>query len=212
MMNKGYYFKEILPDAVVGGCINIFENAWPNGADTISNLEELCKDPDSGVNWHRATTIANNGSGTISDHRTNFDLGVTQCLGLNNSDALINTHNQMYTLINRTVTSYCQRYGIHEPFWHEPYNMLKYSTGHEYKPHYDGSTKGHRHISCIIYLNDKYEGGELEFPNFNVKLKPQAGMMLVFPSNFAYTHVAKPVTSGTKYALVTWLHDCPEGL
>lgn len=213
MMNKGYYFKEILPDAVVGGCINIYENAWPNYVETIKNIEEVCQDPNSGVHWRRATVIAeDNYTGVISDGRTNFDLGITQSIGINNSDALIDTHNQLYTLINRAATSYSQRYGIHEPFWHESYNLLKYSTGQEYKPHYDGNTAGHRHISCIVYLNDNYEGGELEFPNFNVKIKPQAGMMMIFPANYAYTHVAKPVTNGTKYALVTWLHDCPENL
>lgn len=209
-MNRGYFYKEIQPDAVVGGCINIFENAWPNYKETIKSIEQVCKDPDSGVHWQRATVIAeDNVSGKIDQARTNFDLGITQQLGMNNHEALVDTHNQFFILINRAVNGYCNRHGISEPYWHEPYNLLKYSTGQEYKPHYDGNTVSHRHISCIVYLNDDYEGGELEFPNFNVKVKPEAGMMIVFPSNYAYTHIAKPVTNGTKYALVTWLHDCP---
>lgn len=213
MMNKGYFYKDLEPDAIVGGCINIYENVWTNPLQTIKNIEEVCRDPDSGVSWRRATVIdRDDRSGVVSDARTNFDLGITQYIGINNHDAIVDTHNQFYVLINRAVSTYCKRYGINEPFWHEPYNLLRYSTGQEYKPHYDGSTVGHRHISCIVYLNDDYEGGELEFPNFNVKIKPQTGMMMVFPSNYAYTHIAKPVISGTKYALVTWLHDCPENL
>jgi hypothetical protein len=211
MMNNGYFIKQLVPDAIVGGCINIFENAWSTPQNTIDSIEELCKDAESGIHWNRATTIGDTG-GVISDMRTNFDLGITQFLSVVPHEALVDTHNQMHNLVNSAVTSYCTRYGIQEPFWHEAYNMLKYSTGHEYKPHYDGNTAGNRHISCIVYLNDEYEGGELEFPNFNVKIKPQKGMLVVFPSNFAYTHIAKPVTSGTKYAIVTWLHDCPENL
>ena len=64
-----------------------------------------------------------------------------------------------------------------------------------------------RSVSAICYLNDDYEGGELEFVNFKLKIKPQAGMMILFPSNFAYMHIAHPVTSGTKYAMVTWIRD-----
>ena len=43
--------------------------------------------------------------------------------------------------------------------------------------------------------------------NFDIKIKPQPGMLILFPSNFAYTHIAHPVTSGSKYALVTWIKD-----
>jgi predicted 2-oxoglutarate/Fe(II)-dependent dioxygenase YbiX len=32
-------------------------------------------------------------------------------------------------------------------------------------------------------------------------------MLILFPSNYAYSHIAHPVTSGTKYAMVTWIRD-----
>jgi predicted 2-oxoglutarate/Fe(II)-dependent dioxygenase YbiX len=64
-----------------------------------------------------------------------------------------------------------------------------------------------RCVSALCYLNDDYEGGELEFTNFNVKIKPLPGMLILFPSNYAYRHVAHPIKSGTKYSLVTWIRD-----
>jgi len=118
-------------------------------------------------------------------------------------------HNQMYFLLLATTLPYASRHGIEEQLFHEPYNLLKYRNGQEYKTHYDGSTSMGRALSAICYLNDDYEGGEIEFPEFKVKIKPEAGMLILFPSNFAYKHTAYPVTSGTKYALVTWLHDRP---
>lgn len=33
------------------------------------------------------------------------------------------------------------------------------------------------------YLNDDYEGGLLEFPEYNLSIKPPAGSAIVFPSN-----------------------------
>jgi hypothetical protein len=39
----------------------------------------------------------------------------------------------------------------------------------------------------------------------NIKIKPKAGDLFVFPSNFMYPHRAMPVNSGTKYSIVTML-------
>ena len=70
-----------------------------------------------------------------------------------------------------------------------------------------GSTDVSRQVSCVCYLNDDYQGGELEFPNFKVKIKPEQGMLILFPSSFPYLHIAHPITQGIKYTLVTWLRD-----
>jgi len=206
MINKGIYNPPIEPDAIVGGCICIYENAWKNWKETIETLENECNTPDSGVFWNRATTI---GPGIYQNQRTNLDLGITYCVEAFGNKELINIQNQFCMLINSTASFYVNKFQITESYFHEPYNALKYKENTEYKTHYDGCTSTHRHISCILYLNDDYVGGEIEFPHFNVKIKPQAGMFLMFPSNFAYAHTAKPVLQGTKYAIVTWLHDQP---
>jgi predicted 2-oxoglutarate/Fe(II)-dependent dioxygenase YbiX len=109
------------------------------------------------------------------------------------------------TLLSTSIP-YARKHDIDE-LYHENYNMLKYQTGQEYRAHADGFTDSGRSVSAIIYLNNDYEGGELEFVNFNIKLKPEPGMLILFPSNYAYSHIAHPVKSGTKYALVTWIKD-----
>jgi predicted 2-oxoglutarate/Fe(II)-dependent dioxygenase YbiX len=126
---------------------------------------------------------------------------------LTGNQTLQNIHNQFYTLLLSSSNSYAARYAIDEPFWHEQYHILKYGPGEEYKAHYDGFTGMGRCLSAICYLNDDYEGGEIEFVNFKVKIKPQPGMLIIFPSNYAYRHIAHPIKSGTKYALVTWIKD-----
>ena len=201
---NGFFPGELTPDATVAGCINIFENVWPDPKDTILKVEKECLTPDSGAYWARAETV---GRGPYQDARTNKLLPVSELANVSNNLLLQNIHNQFYTILLAAVDPYAKRYGIEETFYHEGYNLLKYNSGQQYKKHYDGGTKIGRAISAVIYLNENYEGGELEFPNFNVKIKPEAGMLVLFPSNFAYAHVAHPVTSGTKYALVTWIRD-----
>jgi predicted 2-oxoglutarate/Fe(II)-dependent dioxygenase YbiX len=204
-MINGFFPGTLVPDATIAGCIDIFENAWPNPASTIELVEKECSKIDSDIYWQRAETI---GRGAYQNSRTNKLLAVSYLAQISNNPLLQNIHNQFNMLLLAATIPYGQRYGINEPLWHEGYNLLKYSSGQEYKAHYDGGgSHVSRIVSAVCYLNNDYEGGEIEFPFFNVKIKPMPGMLILFPSNFAYTHIAKPVTNGSKYNLVTWLRD-----
>jgi hypothetical protein len=201
---NGIFPGELKPNTVVGGCIEIFENVWPNPNVTIQMAEDECRNPNSGVYWERATTL---GNGPYQNARTNKMLGISYLAEIANNPALQNIHNQMNILLLAATIPYAKKHGLNETLWHESYSLLKYSAGEEYKEHYDGCTQTGRIISCLIYLNNDFEGGEIEFPAFQIKIKPQPGMLILFPSNFAYRHVAHPIISGEKYCLVTWIKD-----
>lgn len=204
-MTVGLFHGEIYPTETKAGCIDIFEDVWPDPVGTIEFLEETLSNSEKGIGWTRATTI---GSGVNQNLRTNLMLGLTHHAMHSNSPELQAIHNQMYTLLVAATAPYMKKHDI-DGLWHEGYNVLKYKSGTEYGAHYDGSTSTHRCVSAIVYLNDEYTGGEVEFTNFNIKIKPKPGSLLLFPSNYAYTHIAHPVQTGTKYAVVTWLHDQP---
>jgi hypothetical protein len=202
---NGFFPGELHPDTTIGGCIDVFENAWPNPQRTIEMVEnEITNTEKSKLYWQRAETI---GSGAFQDARSNEILGVTYFANLYNNPIMQNVHNQFNMLLLAATTPYAQRYNIQENFWHEPYSLLKYNTGQQYREHYDGGTSIGRCISALVYLNNNYDGGEIEFINFGVKIKPEPGMLILFPSNYAYRHVAHEVTNGTKYNLVTWIRD-----
>lgn len=203
-MINGFFAGEITPDEIVGGCINIFENVWPNPSQTIDLLERECTKDDSDVYFARAETV---GNGAYQNQRTNSNLPLTHLAQITSNPILQNIHNQFNMLLLAATSNYAKRYEIQEGLWHEPYGVLKYNGGEEYKAHYDSGSDMGRCISAVVYLNDDYTGGEIEFPNFNVKIKPQAGMLILFPSTFPYTHIAHPIINGTKYAIVTWLRD-----
>lgn len=200
---NGIFPGELYPDAIVAGCIDIYENAWPSPLETIEMIENETLNPDSGISWSRATTI---GQGINQDARTNYHLGITAAAKDYNNLLAQNIHNQMYLLLLASTIPYAQKHGINE-MYHEYYNLLRYRGGQHYKAHSDGETYTGRTISAICYLNDDYDGGEIEFVNFGIKIKPEPGMLLLFPSNYAYRHIAHPVTDGTKYAIVTWIKD-----
>jgi hypothetical protein len=91
------------------------------------------------------------------------------------------------------------------PEWHDVYGIMKYTIGQEFINHIDDGTEYHRRVSAVYYLNDNYEGGEINFPRFNVKLKPKANQMVLFPSTYVYNHSVSAITNGEKYSVVSWL-------
>ena len=54
-------------------------------------------------------------------------------------------------------------------------------------------------ITSLSYLTDDYLGGELDFPEFNLTLKPKAGDMLLFPSR--YRHRILELKSSHRYTM-----------
>jgi predicted 2-oxoglutarate/Fe(II)-dependent dioxygenase YbiX len=201
---NGIFPGELKLDVTIGGCIDIFENVWPDPKKTIDLVENELAKTDVDICWERAPTI---GDGVFQNFRTNKTINVTHQAKVTNNPLMQNIHNQFNICLLSTSIPYSTKHGIAEGLWHEDYSLLKYSDNQEYKSHYDGTTSNGRVISALIYLNDDYKGGELEFVNFKVKIKPQAGMLILFPSNYAYRHIAHPVTDGTKYAIVTWIRD-----
>lgn len=79
-----------------------------------------------------------------------------------------------------------------------PLSISKYFEGKMMGPHVDAHDNDPtKTISCVLYLNDNYEGGELNFPNHNIMIKPEAGSLIIFPSK--YLHESKVIKSGVKY-------------
>lgn len=92
----------------------------------------------------------------------------------------------------------------------EGLDLLRYEIDNKYDYHVDADWTMYRTVSMLIYLNpSEYEGGETHFKYFDVNVKPEHPAVVVFPSNYAYKHSAKPVTKGIKYVFVTWGNDLP---
>lgn len=87
-----------------------------------------------------------------------------------------------------------------------PVELLRYENGEQFGLHVDviPGDSPQRTVSVLVYLNDDYEGGEIQFPRQNITYKPRRGSVLMFPSNFVYPHTSTPVTKGSKYVAVTW--------
>tara|TARA_B100001287_G_scaffold171285_1_gene144167 strand:- start:1685 stop:2263 length:579 start_codon:yes stop_codon:yes gene_type:complete len=113
---------------------------------------------------------------------------------------------------------------LHETYtldYQEKYQMLKDSNQHspkgmsiqKSKPH-QGYHAWHaesadigscaRVMNYMLYLNDVEEGGETEFLYQGVKLKPETGKLVIFPTSYMYPHRGNPIYKGEKYIITGW--------
>ena len=197
--------QEILnPTEIVAGCIAIYRNVWDDIDEIIESLNAYSDDNTKKFGFIPTTTLKDGRPGG----RTNYNMSLNEAA--TDSETMDKLSKRYFDLVLSTSLGFNDYFNINQPiFFNEPFNVLKYETGQEYKSHYDGGSASGRTISPILYLNDDYEGGEIEFVNFGIKIKPERGMLILFPASYPYTHIAHPVTSGTKYAIVNWLHDRP---
>ena len=101
-------------------------------------------------------------------------------------------------------------YGFDATQSREGFQFTRYEVGEYYGPHFDigPGRLTERKLSLTVQLSapDDYTGGELViYPEF-VAAKDQ-GSMTVFPSFMC--HDVRPVQTGVRYSLVSWLAGPP---
>lgn len=92
--------------------------------------------------------------------------------------------------------------------FHEGFQVAEYTApGGHYTWHNDIGTGAFctRKLSMSVQLSDvgDYEGGELQFADSTQPAPKQIGSLIVFPSFL--THRVKPVTSGMRKSMVSWI-------
>lgn len=153
------------------------------------------------------------GGREINAHRTNTGMGF----------ALLET-DVILQLVNARIAA---AVGL-PPDFQEATNVLHYAAGEEYRPHYDFidpdvpqyadavRREGQRAVTCLVYLNEAFEGGETDFPRAKVRFRGRAGDALLF-MNVARSggvdkdtlHAGLPPTRGEKWLLSKWIRDRP---
>jgi hypothetical protein len=134
----------------------------------------------------------------------------TDIFGLANSaqchkdDPLVKLKNILDDEIGKLFKTYRGMNGLDDLISFYDWIVMRYEKGSFFKNHKDDGPMFDRTVSVIVYLNDDFVGGEIEFPGFNVLHKPRAGDVLFFPSSYVYNHNIKEVTEGTRYAVVNW--------
>lgn len=194
--------REVVP----GSGIWVYENVIPKTLNVINRLEEVLTSPNN--NYRYAEALVGYGV-KMPEYRDCFDFKYKKTdIESDRSEAgqkLVHLWEDTHYRQLQAVRDYTQRYNIGELRYWEATNYVKYGPGQHFQEHHDHGYSYNCVVSLVAFPNDDYEGGELAFSIQGVTVKAKAGDLYVFPSNFMYPHRAMPVTSGTKYSMVTML-------
>ena len=219
-LNKRLPDTKIQDDITVinaGYGINIYRNAIKKDEckNIIDRLENEISFGIPGIQWRGAQ---------VNDTQDNDY--VRNCVDLKFKKENLGTpylpDNQTLREIHDSVENSLDKCLRHyESLWHlkmhykEAFNFVKYMPGKYFKVHADHGPYYACTISAVVYLNDDYDGGELSFVRQELDIKPEAGDIILCPSNFVYEHASLEIRSGTKYCVVVMtdyndLHHQPE--
>lgn len=129
--------------------------------------------------------------------------GATLMKGLRNNYRLLYTNEILAQQFWQKLKDYVppQIEGAEAVGLNEQFRFYRYADTQRFKRHIDGRFKRtdreESRITCMIYLNDAYTGGETAFDE--VVIRPATGMALCFIHELK--HEGCPVLSGTKYVL-----------
>ena len=184
----------------------VYRNVIPDGLDVVKRISNVLKiSPNPSLKWQPAYVGYQELMPEYRDcHDFKYKMGQMPET-VPGVQTLNKIYQELYHRQLQPVKDYAQRYNIGELRYWEAMNLVKYDKGEHFQYHHDHGYSYNCTVSLVAYLNDDYEGGEISFKLQDLQVKPEAGDLFIFPSNFMYPHRAMPVHNGTKYSLVTML-------
>ena len=158
--------------------------------------------------YHDCTfwTSSSVGNGNVDDQIRNCDIiNITENIVLQkNFDVRKKLDEDFYVCASTAINEYRKLFPEVASEIDTGYNLLRYKEGQFYTQHTDSFKSQQRSVSCSFLLNDDYEGGEFAFFDREIIIRGGKGSIVMFPSNFMFPHEIMPVTSGTRYSIITW--------
>jgi hypothetical protein len=175
--------------------LHIYDNVWPNSMDffnKIENDEYWEQNPNGNRKWVREDYL---------DEDT----------GKKSSTCWIWSDPEVTKNLEEVIDSYLYHWNL-GPRSREDLRITKFTgPGEFFGSHSDDTFATPRTLSLVYYPNDDYDGGELEFIHFGIKVKPKAGQLFLFPSGYSYEHKVYPVKSGTRITMVCFFNEITFG-
>lgn len=187
--------------------LGIRKYSKPENTKHIIDTIEKMLDGSNEISWNPSRIQNSNGEYVIdTNFRFNFYFWLNPEIAPNNNakQEIINLENKINQELKECLDHYQNDVGVRISK-QEPYELLKYNESHFLEWHTDDGSTDRSRVSMLFYLNDDYSGGELEFANFDILIKPKMGDILIFPSSFIYKHRVRKVENGTRYVIADFM-------
>ena len=116
---------------------------------------------------------------------------------------------ELFRSLGMAINEFRESYPFFKgPFKDNGYAIQRTNPGEFYHWHIDGGSHDFamRQLVAVWYLNDVAgPGGETEFSQQQVKVKPEAGKLCLFPPFWTHEHRGVTLQKGVKYIATTWV-------
>ena len=89
------------------------------------------------------------------------------------------------------------------------FNIQRYKPGQHFKQIHterNSISSLHRLFAFMTYLNDVEEGGSTYFSHYDLDVKPQKGLTLLWPAEWTHAHRGNILKNGSKYIITGWIN------
>jgi hypothetical protein len=177
--------------------------------DVLKNIEELIYTIESTNDMLSEDSLISSWHPWTASHGESF-FGMKKSTNISKLQLADDKVIDLFNLLNSTLDHYGEHYASAlniELGDKMPISISKYFLNSFMGPHTDSSPEPtFENISAVMYLNDNYAGGEINFPEQGIKIKPKAGSLIIFPSVPPFYHESLKILNGVKYISPAFWH------
>ena len=192
--------------------LSTVSNKSPNfiGSWNIEN-DKLCNEIIKFFEDHKSMQrVGITALGYDPKHKKTTDMTITPS---NLKDQKFSLFNSYFSLLKDCFLDYRNQYPFlkHEFFNRTHignFNVQKYNPGDHFSNLHSERVSLdslHRLFAWMTYLNNVDDGGTTNFEYYDIKVKPEIGKTLIWPSEWTHAHTGSILKSGTKYIITGWI-------
>lgn len=205
------YFKDVFT----------FDNDYFNGF--TKRLHDLGKSPEQIVAQGDDAYVTTEGGYRVARNKAGYaPRRFSELSTLDNEDKQF--IEDVRDAIHKCVIEYCRFFPIviENIRWATNGYVIKYENGQSIGAHSDcniayaedgvtpvNSFPMQNILTCALFFNDDFGGGEVSYRPWGISIKPKPGSVLVYPSSYMGCHEVAPVTGGIRYAYLCWYGHGP---
>ena len=196
--------------------LSTVSNKSPNfiGSWNIEN-DKLCNEIIKFFEDHKSMQrVGITALGYDPKHKKTTDMTITPS---NLKDQKFSLFNSYFSLLKDCFLDYRNQYPFlkHEFFNRTHignFNVQKYNPGDHFSNLHSERVSLdslHRLFAWMTYLNNVDDGGTTNFEYYDIKVKPEIGKTLIWPSEWTHAHTGSILKSGTKYIVTGLIQFAP---
>ena len=145
----------------------------------------------------------------VQNFTENVDIKKSTDMGISGKKDWKDFDTLFFTSLSKALSAVKKEFDFFSgPFKDIGYAVQRTNPGEYYHWHIDSGSHqfSDRQLVAIWYLNNvDGPGGETEFLNQNVKIKPETGKLILFPPFWTHEHRGVTLQKGVKYIATTWI-------